>query len=180
MIDIVDNYIFIDNRVHIFINFDYNNLALIQLVDPLANPEIHIFITNNTSVSNNQSIIDLMNYCIDIRERWSIPIRITLYSPIQHNILKLWIQDYFKNHRDKFNHIILNNMHKFVSLEPHEPNDGEVDNRLHEIIFEYSYIHRGQQILNVGIEINGEYLPLKQFDTVPSDDWISSGHPGFN
>lgn len=156
-------------------------MAYVRTIDPLSVPAFHVFIHSNVNDADNEALTELLLTCTDLTQRWRKPIKVTMYSPMNHTVLRRWVDDYYGAYRKLFTSVFVGNVfsaHMYqLNHQPFAVSGSELNERL---IVEYDLVHRGPQTMSVRWE--SETQPptmLASYPVLPDDDWISSGHPGY-
>lgn len=190
-----DNYVNL-GRVHVFINFTPGNLTHVKTLDPFSVPHFMVFVTRNDIQVNNDAIIGLMNHCADIRKRYRQPLTVTFYGPQRHTELRRWITSFLLPFKKLHNAFFIDNGFKLTVNDEtkYTLENGTTDLLVERLTVEYDLVHRGNQRLKLGYEqpiaqtngvVNPTWVPpwksyhLGYFVTVPDQDWLHAGYPGY-
>lgn len=175
----IPNAINCDN-LYIFFNFTKANMAYVRTIDPLSVPAFHVFIHSNANDADNEALTELLLTCTDLTQRWRKPIKVTLYSPMRHTVLRNWIEKYYGPYRKLYTSVFVGNSFSSELYKLNHQPFAAAGNELNErLIVEYDMVHRGNQTMSVSWE--GEGHPREKLATYvvnPADDWLTSGYPG--
>lgn len=176
----IPNAINCDN-LYVFFNFTEANMAYVRTIDPLSVPAFHVFIHSNVNEADNEALTELLLTCTDLTQRWRKPIKVTMYAPMNHTLLRHWVDDYYGAYRKLFTSVFVGNVFSSIMYRlNHQPFAGDGSALSETLIVEYDLVHRGNQTMSVGWRgLDRPYEQLASYRVLPDDDWISSGYPGY-